>query len=340
MITLRQSGTPVSQQVNVRIVACARLHLGLISMHEGGPRKNGGVGFSIENPTAIVDVRSSGQLTIRDERPKPLGQVELNELIRDVEIVLTDNELDPAAITIAGPIQTHMGMGSGTAMRLAILEALFTLHGFSRSESELVEQSRRGGTSGVGVTSYFSGGMILDLGRASDGLVSTPSSQSNRRLVPAITLATLEMPNWPLCVCIPTNVRGKTQQEEIDFFDRVLPLSIESSYRSCYDAVFGIYASVKDRDYESFCRAVISMQTTAWKALEWNEYGDALQLLKRNLENFGVDCVGMSSLGPSLFCFASPKILNRLVEMQSSLNCEIIQTRPNNAGRVLLRSPS
>jgi beta-ribofuranosylaminobenzene 5'-phosphate synthase len=309
-------------------------------MHEGGPRKNGGIGFSIEDPTAIVGVQSSGQLTIRDERLKPLGQLELNELVRDVEIILIENELDPAAITIAGSVQTHMGMGSGTAMRLAILEALFTLNGFSCSKSELVEQSRRGGTSGVGVASYFTGGMILDLGRPGDGLPSFPSSQSDRRLAPATTLPMLEMPNWPLCVCVPTNVRAKTQQEEVDFFARVLPLNIEDSYRSCYEAVFGIYASVKDRDYEAFCRAIISMQTTAWKALEWNEYGDALQSLKRNLESLGVDCVGMSSLGPSLFCFAPPKILRRLVETQSSLNCEIIQTRPNNAGRVLLWSPS
>jgi len=65
---------------------------------------------------------------------------------------------------------------------------------------------------------------------------------------------------------------AKTQQEEVEFFQRVLPLTIEDSYRSCYEAVFGVYASIKDCDYAAFCQAVTSIQTTAWKALEWHEY--------------------------------------------------------------------
>ncbi len=340
MITLKRSGTLVIRPTNVRVVANARLHLGLISMHAGGPRKNGGVGFSIESPTAIIDIQSSDRLTITDERPKQFAQSEIDELTRDVEVILTDNELQPVRIAVSGTIQTHVGMGSGTAIRLAILEAIFALNSLPRSRSELIQQSRRGGTSGVGVTSYFSGGMVLDLGRPSDGLPSIPSSQSTRQLLPATTLPRLEMPPWPLCVCLPTKISAKTQQEEVEFFERVLPLSIEDSYRSCYDAVFGIYASVKDQDYVAFCRAITSIQTTAWKALEWREYGGALQALKGELEYLGVDCVGMSSLGPSLFCFALPNVLDRIVEAQASLNCQVIRTRPNNEGRVFLRPSS
>lgn len=309
-------------------------------MHAGGPRKNGGIGFSIESPSAIIGAQLNDELNIKDERQRPFEQSELDQLIGDIDSIVVENALEPAAITISGTIQTHVGMGSGTAIRLAMLEALFTLNGLSRSNNQLVEQSKRGGTSGIGVTSYFNGGMILDLGRPSDGLPSIPSSQSQKQLFPTPALPSLEMPPWPLCVCVPANIRGKTQQEEVEFFERTLPLSIEDSYRTCYEAVFGIYGSVKDRDYYAFCRAVSSIQTTAWKALEWNEYGSALQSLKGNLERAGVDCVGMSSLGPSLFCFAPPEVLSRLTEAQSSLECEIIQTQPSNAGRVLLRPHS
>ncbi len=337
MNTLKQCGRLVSQLASVRIVAGARLHLGLISMHADGPRKNGGVGFSIESPTAIIDVQPSDRLTIKDERPRQLARSEAQQLVNDLELILLENELRPASITVSGTIQTHVGMGSGTAMRLAILEALFSLNDLSYSRDKLILQSRRGRTSGVGTRSYFSGGMVLDIGRPSDGLPFAPSSQSNEKLVPATTLPALKMPLWPLCVCVPTYIAPKTQLEEVEFFERVLPLKREDSYRSCYEAVFGIYGAVKDRDYAAFCRAVTSIQTTAWKALEWHEYGSELQSLKRELERFGVDCVGMSSLGPSLFCFASPHVLDRLLAAQSSINCNVIRTRPNNVGRALFR---
>ncbi|WOH75409.1 hypothetical protein RX330_09905 [Bradyrhizobium sp. NDS-1] len=330
---------PVNQLAEASIVASARIHLGLISMHAGGPRMNGGIGFAIVNPIANVNAKLNYRFTIRDSRPIPLLEHELDELIRDVEVVRLENGLRPATITIFGPIRSHVGMGSGTAIRLAILEALFALNGQSPADKALVANSKRGGTSGVGVTSYFSGGMILDLGRPTDGSLPTPSSQSNRPVSAATILPTLRMPDWPLCVCIPERIRAKTQREEVEFFERVLPLAIQDSYRTCYEAVFGIYAAVKDHDYQAFCRAVTSIQTTTWKALEWNEYGGALQRLKGQVERFGVDCVGMSSLGPSLFCFATPQTLDRLVEAQLSLNCEIYKTRPNNSGRVLRLLP-
>lgn len=337
MIILKQYGLLVNQPDSVRIVACARLHLGLISMHAGGPRKNGGIGFSIESPTAVVDVHRSDRLTISDERTKQLLRSESDQLIHDVELVIQENKLKPGKITISGAIQTHVGLGSGTAMRLAILEALFSLNDLPYSRGKLIRQSRRGGTSGVGTASYFGGGMVLDLGRLSDGLPSAPSSQSNQNLTPTATLPILKMPPWPLCVCVPTSISPKTQQEEVDFFERVLPLEREDSYRSCYEAVFGVYGSIKERDYSSFCRAVNSIQTTAWKALEWNEYGSVLQSLRGELERFGVDCVGMSSLGPSLFCFASANVLDQLVAAQSSISCEVTRTRPSNMGRTLFR---
>ncbi|MFT4117915.1 MAG: hypothetical protein QM712_14365 [Bradyrhizobium sp.] len=338
-IILRRSGRIVSQQTKARIVACSRIHLGLISMHAGGPRKNGGIGFSISEPAVNIDIEPNDRLIISDQRPAPLADFELAELIRDVDYTRHKHNLAAASITISGSIKTHVGMGSGTAIRLGVLEALFTSNGQSPNRDKLVEQSKRGGTSGVGITSYFAGGMVLDLGRVSDGALSLPSSQSDKRRAPAAALPSLAMPAWPLCVCIPNDVRAKTQQEEVEFFKRVLPLSIEDTHRACYEAVFGIYAAVQDRDYGAFCRAVSSIQTTTWKALEWNEYGSPLQRLKHDLEQFGADCVGMSSLGPSLFCFAAPEVLARLSVAQTFLNCEIIQTHPNNTGRILLRSP-
>jgi beta-ribofuranosylaminobenzene 5'-phosphate synthase len=75
-------------------------------------------------------------------------------------------------------------MGSKTALLLSMIEALSLLAGCDLSPSKLVELSGRGGTSGVGVSSYFSGGMIFDLGRPNDNLPFVPSSADATGLRP------------------------------------------------------------------------------------------------------------------------------------------------------------
>jgi beta-ribofuranosylaminobenzene 5'-phosphate synthase len=146
------------------------------------------------------------------------------------------------------------------------------------------------------------------------------------------------MPEWPLCLCVPRSIRAKSQDEELDFFQRTAPLDPASSFRAAYDALFGIYAAVADADYEAFCRAVTSIQHTTWKNAEWHEYGASLGQLRDDLARIGTDCVGMSSLGPMLFCLGNPTTLDEVVRRQDALDCEIVRTAPGNAGRVVLRA--
>jgi beta-ribofuranosylaminobenzene 5'-phosphate synthase len=327
----------VSQTADIRIVASPRIHLGLISMHLSAPRKNGGVGFSIADPAVTIEIRRGHLLSINDDRVFPFSNLELLELTNIVQDVLTQNGIFPAAtVTITGSMRTHVGMGSGTAIRLAIIEGIYLLQNATLSRTQLIEQSRRGGTSGIGTATYSSGGMVFDLGRLNDNVPIMPSSQAIRGHVPS-TLPPIAMPDWPLCICVPNAIRPKTQDEETEFFSRVTPLSAAASYRASYEALFGVYASVKDQDYNGFCRAVNLMQDTEWKRLEWLEYDEPIQSLRDELMRCGADCVGMSSLGPMLFCFGNSRVLARVVREEASLDCTVYRTRPNNHGRHLSR---
>jgi beta-ribofuranosylaminobenzene 5'-phosphate synthase len=168
MSTSKNYGASAIPKVRVRVIAPARLHIGLISMHLNGPRKNGGIGFAIESPNAVVGVAPSSRVVVRDERLVRLDSSELDLLTQSVDQIVRENRLVPAEIIISGSIQTHVGMGSKTAIQLSIVEALCVLSGHPLSRSRLIKMSGRGGTSGVGVSSYFSGGMILDLGQLNE----------------------------------------------------------------------------------------------------------------------------------------------------------------------------
>lgn len=230
-------------------------------------------------------------------------------------------------------MRTHVGLGSATGIRLASIEALAIVNESSIDRAAIVRASGRGGTSGIGVNSYFDGGLVCDLGRACGGEF-LPSSRAESSL-PPLVLPSVAMPDWPILLCLPRDIPAKTQAEEVEFFERTTPLSAEASYEASYIAMFELYAAAVGADFAAFCRGVERMQTTAWKRAERAEYGTGLTAISDGLRAGGARCVGMSSLGPLLFCLADPAEMSDLARVAASFNCDTFQVRPTNSGRRL-----
>ena len=320
----------------MKLVIRPRIHLGLISMHKGGVRKNGGIGFSVREPNSTLLILESREFCFEDQRTIPLDQDEIEQLYNFVESLSKEYSLNTCVhVTLSGNLRTHVGMGSGTAVRLGVLEGIFFFNGKRVSMYELIKKSKRGGTSGIGINTYFGGGLVLDLGVPNNNDEFVPSSLGHHPLVP-LSFPRVTMPNWPLCLCVPRSIPTKSQQEEIDFFRRTAPIDATDSYRAAYEAIFGIYASVVEGDYRSFCRSIRGLQETRWKLQEWNEYSSELRELETRLLEFGVSAVGMSSLGPMLYCFGEPLILEDIARAEGTLNCDMTKTVPYNSGRDVL----
>lgn len=318
---------------SVRIEVRPRIHVGLLSMHDGAPRMNGGIGFAVEAPLARLDLSTSARTEICDNRPIPMGASEQTQLAGAVaQFIRTYQVAQGVRIEISGAMRTHVGMGSATALRLGAIEGLATLHGLPLARDTLVAASGRGGTSGIGINSYFEGGLICDLGRVADGARHAPSSITSVTH-PPLALPVVALPPWPILLCVPRAIGPKSQAEEIAFFSRTAPLPAPASFKACYIALFGLYAAAREHDYPAFCAAIDAMQDTDWKGAERAEYGDALAGIAAELRAQGADCVGMSSLGPMLFCFAPASRIAALADAADALNCDSYLTAPANRGR-------
>lgn len=305
-------------------------------MHSDGMRRNGGIGFSISDPKSVLEVSLSPSYLFEDSRALPWTNDEASSLADVISAAIDGQGLKfTVSIRLSGGLRSHVGLGSGTAIRLAAMEALFLLNNRQVRPEQLVEWSKRGGTSGIGVNTYFSGGLILDVGTPNGAEGFHPSS-AGVVTAPPLCLPPLAMPLWKLCVCIPTSLVPKTQAQESEFFVRTAPLSPESSYRTAYDALFGVYASVAEADYKSFCSAVNALQQSEWKRMEWQEYGAPIALLAENLRELGADCVGLSSLGPLVFCFGDEQALSDISKSQAKLRCAVHCAIPDNSGRKIL----
>lgn len=310
-----------------------RLHLTLLAMHAGEYRINGGVGFSIDQPACEIKFAVAPAWAIKDCRSDPLSPSEILRLesVLQQEKVRYDFNL-ALDIAITGNMRTHYGFGSGTSIRLACLEALHRMNDSTPTEADLVASSGRGGTSGIGIHTYFSGNCVFDLGKVASRIAHAPSHQIFSSQ-PPLVLDQLPMPEWDIGICIPLEIPHKTETEEKEFFDRICPIASEAAYEAIYHAIFGLYAAIREQDRVVFIRALKSIQECAWKKAERLEYGDKLSTIEQALYRCGADAVGMSSLGPSLF-FLADDVDDVIYRMgQTGLNIECLVTRPLNSGR-------
>ena len=313
-----------------------RLHISLISMHANGYRVNGGIGFALEEPKGILTCSISQHFEFNDTRNSPFSYSELEQLSITIEATKSLLGLhNNISVTLEGGLLTHFGMGSGTAIRLGCLEALLSLNNRPYQKSDLIFYSQRGGTSGIGINSYFDGGFVFDLGIKNQGNAFMPSSRAQNPS-PPIVLQRLDMPNWNVGLCLPKTLKRKTQEEEVQFFRKTCPISRQESYKVLYHSLFGTYASLKENDFESFVKSIKEIQACEWKYKERSEHGEGLIALEKSLYELGANCVGMSSLGPLLFFFAQDAKIESIENGMRSQGCDLIFTSASNSGREIV----
>lgn len=306
-------------------------------MHDTGLRINGGIGFAIENPSLDIYIKPSRSFIVNDNRKFGLSVEAKNRLLSSLICALNNYSLHKAAkIDIFGEAIANHGFGSGTAIRLASLEALLYINGIKLPNEELIRLSGRGGTSGIGINTYFSGGAIIDLGiRRSNRIskrVHKPSSAISN-ITPPLFFQRHEMPLWNIGVCIPLNINPLTKRQEEEFFKKICPIKESEAHKSFYHSIMGVMASIYEKDKEAFELSIREIQKCEWKHAERNCYGNALLEIEKILYEKGASVVGMSSLGPSLY-FLATDIDRVIIQARNDLpNCIFFKTFPSNNGR-------
>ncbi len=180
----------------ITIVAPARLHFGLVALTQSSSRAYGGSGLAVWHRKTIVDATKcscSGAGLHIAGIPKQIADRIMTRLqLADIQNVM---------ISVRSSIEPHIGLGAGTSLTLACVEAATRVVGLDLSNEDLQVLSGRGGASGVGVNSYFLGGLVGDGGRAGTGALDFhPSSASQSPVVPKV-LYRVDWPNqWQVAV--------------------------------------------------------------------------------------------------------------------------------------------
>lgn len=314
-----------------------RLHITLIGMNRTGYRINGGVGFSLSEPSMKIKAVISKTISLIDLRDFPFSPKELRRIKEVISMEKKRLKFSHNVnIEISGAMPTHFGFGSSTATRLACLEALHILNGNKPKKNQLITASGRGGTSGIGVNTYFEGGFVVDLGRKAKNYFYLPSQLTEKRSEMPLLMQRLDMPNWDIGVCIPNKIQEKSEKEEVEFFKKTCPISPANVNKILYNVIYGLYAAVREHSKYTFCLAIREIQKCEWKQAERRQYGNSLLKVEQQLYSCGAHAVGMSSLGPSIFFLADN--INSVIEKIKieNVNCRIFIARPSNKGRIII----
>jgi beta-ribofuranosylaminobenzene 5'-phosphate synthase len=316
--------------MTVEIRAHGRIHAGLIDLSGRGYRVNGGVGWAIEGPELVVRARRASRMHVKDLREWPISAEEIDDICRMLESFAREHGVPNALIEVSGDLPAHRGLGGGTAMRLAALEALATITGIDAGPEALVAASYRGGTSGIGVRTYFEGGLVMDLGHRQSA--APGPSRDRKGAGQSLSLVRLDMPDWEFGLCSPHWLESIPIEAEREIFAGAISMAAADVRDALYEVVFGMVAAAAEGDRETFIAAIDALQRGAWKRTEWASHSSELALYADALRSARAKGVGLSSVGPTLYFIWGA--LERSALPSSLASC-IRPVRASNRGRAV-----
>lgn len=299
----------VSDVQGVRVSSPSRLHFSLIDMNGAySGRVDGGVGLAIARPRVglFARKRSNGVILVSRVSDEINSDLALsNELTSALRRVQELYNLDGIHLEIVHSIPAHSGFGSKTQTLLSAAFAYCQLYKVSATPREIANLIGRGGTSGIGVEAFNSGGFIVDCGHAFrlKNYSFRPSSASTS-LSPAPLVGRYNFPSWPILIVTPKG-RKIHGIEEQRLFEQVCPIPLADAQACAHIVLMMLIPAVLEGDLQTFCKGINMIQELTWKRFEIESQASIVRIAMELLSKLGLDGIGMSSWGTTVFAFGS-----------------------------------
>ena len=181
----------------ITVKSSARIHSALINESGFSGRIDGSIGFSIDLPFWEIVV-------FRDERGPHIDSNHLDEeLLSALELtkskIQNKYQLPNFSYRISGGIESHIGLGSKTALLMGFAKAINKLFSLNMLPSEMAGIAGRGGTSGIGYWASQTGGFLWDAGRSYPEEKSEFSPSSTSKNKPPKLIASINLDEYYIC---------------------------------------------------------------------------------------------------------------------------------------------
>jgi beta-ribofuranosylaminobenzene 5'-phosphate synthase len=279
----------------------SRVHITLIDMHGGSGRVDGGIGITLDEPGVVLEAELSGAFSVRG--CDPAIQERIRSIATDVlQKLRTGGSI---AITVRNSYPSHVGLGSGSQLALAVARAICELHGRNIPVRELARLVGRGGTSGIGTAAFEYGGFIVDgghrFGAGGEKRDFRPSAAS-RGVLPPPVIARHDFPSdWRILLAIPAVTAGASGDKETDIFQANCPVPLEEVRKLSHEVLMRMLPGIASRDLDLFGSSINAVQKLGFKKVELSIQPLEVTGLLDVLREAGAAGAGLSSFGPAVY---------------------------------------
>ncbi len=278
---------------HVTITTPSRLHFSLLDLNGALGRIDGGFGLAIAEPNFQIVAERATELHVSPSvyRDRALGVLEKLQAMHPFPGV---------NVTFRSEVPMHSGFGSGTQLALGVAHAVNLLYELRLSVSELARIVGRGGTSGIGIAAFDTGGFIVDGGhRFPEQKTSFLPSSALSDISPPPVLLRYRFPDQPLLIVVPncSRIYGET---EIGLFRTLCPQPLWVAEKLSHLLVMQILPALCEGDMHIFGKALNQIQTFGWKRVEIDAQGAELRSTLEFLQESGAFGAGVSSWGSAI----------------------------------------
>lgn len=271
----------------VFVEAPARLHFGVLDLRGALGRWFGGIGAAAPAPTLLVSAVDAETIEVDGDDAARAATF--------AQQVRAHYRLSRGArIRVHRALPTHVGLGSGTQLALAVARALTDLHGVETNPQELARVVGRAQRSAIGTWTFAGGGLVVEGGRK--------AGQGD----PAPLLARLPFPPaWRCVVAVPDAPAGVSGAAETKAMAQ-LPSPPEGDVeRVAYLVLMGLLPALVEGDIATFGSSLSEIQERTgewWAPAQGGTFapGPSAELV-RCMREWGVPGVGQSSWGPAVY---------------------------------------
>lgn len=318
----------------------SRLHVTLIDLNGEYDRIDGGVGITTRSPGLIMEAHEGYEETSIEFAGPDIPQ-DVTEGYQEKILSVTRKIHEYFSIEggynflVKEVFPTHSGLGSGTQLSLAVARVILEMNGLDVSTRKMAEIVGRGGTSGIGVASFESGGFIVDGGhKIGDKKGFLPSSASTA--APAPILARYDFPpEWKIVLAIPVEEKKVFGDGEVDIFQKYCPIPLSEVRELTHLLFMKMMPAVVEEDLDRFGEAVNTLQGVGFKKIEVELQNPFIKKLMGDLRDSGAAGVGMSSFGPTVYAITDTNVNGILKAARDSMGDKtgkIILTAAQNEG--------
>ena len=239
---------------------------------------------------------------------------------------------EPVQLDITEAPLEHVGLGLGTQLGLTVALALDTL--FGRTEVPIVERAMsvgRGLRSAVGAHGFQRGGLIVESGKRDDDALG--------KLEAHVALPT----DWHVLLIRTREHQGLAGTAEVQAFRELSSLGKHDKTEALHHALFSqLLPAAQANDFVAFSEAVFHYGLKAGEMFADAQGGAYLNETIAGLVDFcrskGVQGVGQSSWGPTVFCWfekrsAAEEFMSKhLLARDPNLEAELIVSAVSREG--------